>query len=375
MERLRDQITPKNLRETSDKFVKLVSDVSGAVDEMSLIQARARIEAVTMDVEPLDPDVAFEIARANRLDWMNNRAALVDQWRLIQFNAMSLLAGLDIVVDGGLNTVGNNPAKFQTPTGSMSAGVQFDAPFTRLTERNNFRQAILDYQQVRRQQIQYEDRIKLSLRSSLRQLELDKQNLETQRRAVIIAIRRVDQTRLTLSQPAAPPPLPGPDGTTTADPTAGQLGPTATLNLIFAFNDLRSSQDALTSIWVNYYATRAALAQQLGVMELTDDGMWIDQPFTCAERATEADMPLPPAVPDEWLRHLEEVDAPPPKAANVDDNGEELPAPPAPRPAVQAEPMPNPAADRALPAEPKPNRLWPLELPGMPALSGTPPRE
>ena len=103
---------------------------------------------------------------------------------------------------------------------------------------------------------------------------------------------------------------------------------------------MRSSQDALTSIWVNYYATRAALAQQLGVMELTDDGMWIDQPFTCAERATEADMPLPPAVPEEWLRHLEEVDAPPPKAANVDDNGEELPAPPAPRPAVQAEPMP-----------------------------------
>jgi len=103
--------------------------------------------------------------------------------------------------------------------------------------------------------------------------------------------------------------------------------------------------------------------------------MWIDQPFTCAERATEADMPLPPAVPEEWLKHLEEVDAPPPKAANVDDNGKELPAAPAPRPAVQAEPMPNPAADQAPAAEPKLNRLWPLELPGMSALSGTPPRE
>ena len=374
IDHLKQGLTADTLRDTSDKLVKLVTDVSGAVDEMSLIQARSRVEAIAIDLEPLDPDVAFEIARANRLDWMNNRAALVDQWRLIQYNAMSLLAGLDVIVAGDVSTVGNNPAKFRTPTGAFSAGLQFDAPLTRLTERNNFRQAILDYQQVRRQQIQYEDRIKLSLRSSLRQLELDKQNLETQRRAVIIAIRRVDQTRLTLSQPAAPPPLPGPDGITAADPTAGQLGPTATLNLIFAFNDLRSSQDALTSIWVNYYATRAALAQQLGVMELTDDGMWLDQPFTCAERATEADMPLPPAVPEEWLRHLEEVDAPPPKPANVDDNGEELPAPPAPRPAVQAEPMPNPAADRALPAEPKPNRLWPLELPGMPALSGTPPR-
>ncbi|MFZ4734094.1 MAG: hypothetical protein ACOYK7_16270, partial [Pirellulales bacterium] len=144
MEKLRAGMTKATLRQTADRFVKLVTDISAAVDEMSLIQARARVEAITIELEPLDPDDAFEIARANRLDWMNNRAALVDQWRLIQFNAMALLSGLDIVVDGGLNTVGNNPAKFRAPTGSLAAGLQFDAPFTRLTERNNFRQAILD---------------------------------------------------------------------------------------------------------------------------------------------------------------------------------------------------------------------------------------
>ncbi len=364
MKRLQRRLTAENVREIADAFVKLVADVSEAVDEMSLIQARARVEAISIDLEPLDPDVAFEIARANRLDWMNNRAALVDQWRLIQFNAVSLLAGLDVVVAGDVSTVGNNPAKFRTPTGSLSAGVQFDAPFTRLVERNNFRQAILDYQQVRRQQIQYEDRIKLSLRSTLRQLDLDKRNLETQRRAVIIAIRRVDQTRLTLSQPAPPPPLPGPAGSPLADINAGQLGPTATINLIFAFNDLRSTQDALTSIWINYYATRAALAQQLGVMDLTDDGLWVDKPFSGAERCAEDEMPLPPAVPEEWLKHLEEIDSPAPKAANVDDKGREMPAPPAIRPPVQADPLPAAADDEhAAPTSPKKNFLWPLKLP------------
>ena len=153
----------------------------------------------------------------------------------------------------------------------MGGRLRFDAPLTRLRERNNFRQAILDYQQVRRQQIRYEDGIKLSIRQLLRQLELDERNLETQRRAVIIAIRRVDQTRLSLSQPAPPPPPPSPDGSIPlVDAAAGQLAPTATLNLIYAFNDLRSSQDALTSIWINYYATRASLAYQLGVMNLDD---------------------------------------------------------------------------------------------------------
>jgi hypothetical protein len=323
IERLGRGLTEENLRRTADEVVKLVTAVSAAVDEMSLIQARARVEAVTIDLEPLDPDIAFEIARANRLDWMNNRAALVDQWRLIQYNAMSLLAGLDIVIDGDLYTVGNDPARFRAPAGAAYAGVRFDPPLTRLIERNNFRQAILDYQQVRRQQIQYEDRIKLAIRQSLRQLELDQRNLETQRRAVIIAIRRVDQTRLMLTQPAAPPPLPGPDGTVLADPSAGQLGPTATLNLIYAFNDLRSSQDALTSIWINAFATRASLAQQLGVMELTDDGVWVDRPFGMADRAAADEMPLPPPVPQEWLDHLEEVGSPRPLPS-----GAEMPAEP-----------------------------------------------
>jgi hypothetical protein len=319
IEALTNSVTEDNLDLTSDAIVELVSEIAASVDEMSLIQARARVEAINITPERINPDIAFEIARANRLDWMNNRAALVDQWRLIQYNAMALLAGLELEVDGDIRTTGNNPAKLRSPTGSMGAGLRFDAPLTRLRERNNFRQAIIQYQQVRRQQISYEDRVKLSLRQSLRQLELSERNLETQRRAVIIAIRRVDQTRLTLMQPADPPPPPSFDGSAPAgDLAAGQLSPTATLNLIYAFNDLRSSQDALTSIWINYLATRASLAMQLGVMELTDDGMWIDKPLSTAERASADELPLPPSVPQEWLDHLEEVSPPPPLPQNAD---------------------------------------------------------
>ena len=98
IQRLGDALVPENLRETADAVVVLVSEIAAAVDEMSLIQARARVEAIIIEPERIDPDIAFEVARANRLDWMNNRAALVDQWRLIQFNAMSLLAGLDLEI-------------------------------------------------------------------------------------------------------------------------------------------------------------------------------------------------------------------------------------------------------------------------------------
>ena len=52
---------------------------------MSLIQARARLETIVVDPIELDSRDALNIARVNRLDYMNNRAALVDSWRLIEF--------------------------------------------------------------------------------------------------------------------------------------------------------------------------------------------------------------------------------------------------------------------------------------------------
>ena len=40
---------------------------------------------------------------------MNARASLVDSWRLIQFNANDLESDLDLVFDGDIGNVGDNP--------------------------------------------------------------------------------------------------------------------------------------------------------------------------------------------------------------------------------------------------------------------------
>ena len=58
--------------------------------------SQAHMEAITVQSETLDPDTGTNIARANRLDWMNNRAALVNTWRLIEYNANSLQAGMNV---------------------------------------------------------------------------------------------------------------------------------------------------------------------------------------------------------------------------------------------------------------------------------------
>ena len=48
IQRLGENLVPENLRETADAVVGLVAEIAAAVDEMSLIQARARVEAITI---------------------------------------------------------------------------------------------------------------------------------------------------------------------------------------------------------------------------------------------------------------------------------------------------------------------------------------
>lgn len=286
-----ESLAPDELESTTDRLVNLSSSLSGLTQELSLVQARARLESVSVNEVKLAPDRALEVARANRLDWMNNRAALVDTWRLIAFNVNALRAGLDIVFSGDLGTVGNNAVAFNGRNGALRAGVRFDAPFTRLVERNNYRQALINYQQDRRQLIQFEDTTNLALRRILRQLEQLRLNLEIQRRAVVIAVRRVDQTRENLNQPPAPI-VPG--------QTAVQFGPTAAQNLLTALSDLRNAQNNFMSVWLNHYALRMQLARELGVMEIDNDGLWVERPEGELQHLPEVMCPMPHDIPAEW---------------------------------------------------------------------------
>jgi outer membrane protein TolC len=275
------------------------------LQSLSLIQARARLEAVVLEETDLDPVTALQIARANRLDYMNNRAALVDSWRLIAFNADQLQAVLDVQLSGDIETRGNNPAKFRAPTGSLTARLEFDAPFTRLLERNNYRQALVDYQQSRRQLIRFDDSLNQGLRAQLRNLAQLRANLEIQRRAVIISIRRVDFTRAELNRPL-PSPAPG------APPNT--FGPTAVQNLLSALSDLSNAQNNFMSVWLNYYAGRMQLMRDLGVMQLDEEGRWIDLPLSdLVPQAADEPTGVPPAIPQQWWEGAEPLESVPPQ--------------------------------------------------------------
>ncbi len=282
--------------ETADDMVSLATKLSGLAQELALVKARARLEAVTINPVELTSERALDIARCNRLDWMNNRAQLVDTWRLIAFQANSLRAGLDLTFGGGVGTIGDNPFAFNGNNGNLRVGVRFDSPFTRRVERNNYRSVMIQYQQTRRQLYVYQDTVNFTLRTLLRTLKQLEENMEIQRRAVTIAIRRVDKTREDLNKPPAPV-QPGQQ--------VIPLGPTVAQDLIFALNDLQQVQNNLISVVFNHYENRMLLYRELGILELDDCGMWIDKPINASDWLTEDECPMPPAVPVEWMREAD----------------------------------------------------------------------
>jgi len=250
----------------------LATRLSSLLLELLLGQASARLEAVVLVPIEMDSTTALETARANRLDWMNARARLVDVWRQIEVSANALESDLDVVFEGDIRTDDNNPFRFRSSRGRLRAGVEFDSPLTRLAERNDYRATLIEYQRARRRFLLFEDRISQSVRNTLRIIELSQLNFELRRAAVHVAISQVDQARFRLNAP----------------PRQGQqtqFGATTARDLVSALTDLLDAQNDFLNVWVNYEVLRMLLDFELGVMQLNEDGTWIDPGPITAEGA------------------------------------------------------------------------------------------
>jgi len=161
--------------------IGLLTRLGDDFSELAILQARCRVECVSLVPIQLQSDEAVEIARQNRLDWMNARAALVDTWRQVEVVANALMGDMSVTFSGDMSTLNNKPLAFRGTTGRLRVGLQFDPPLTRLAERNAYREALVNYQQARRQYYAYEDRVSQNLRNTLRAIDRYQLDFELRR--------------------------------------------------------------------------------------------------------------------------------------------------------------------------------------------------
>ena len=95
LQELRNGLSEASADATVNGLVVWLSDLYRLAQGSILVQARGRLEAITVETIELDSHDAYQIALENRLDFMNGRAALVDSWRLIAFNADAIAGKCD----------------------------------------------------------------------------------------------------------------------------------------------------------------------------------------------------------------------------------------------------------------------------------------
>ncbi|MFM8571040.1 MAG: hypothetical protein ACKOAU_05530 [Pirellula sp.] len=252
----------KNLRdEVILPSQSLLAEFAEDVLALQVLQARARVESVNLPEVDLQAEEAVQIAQQQRLDWMNARAQLVDSWRAIEVVADNLESSLDVVFSGDMQNINDNPLSLRGRTGRLRAGFQWDTALTRMNERNQYRQVLIEYQQAKRNYYRFEDGIWQTLRSQLRNIRYNQYNFELQRYAVRIAAQQITinedlrQIRESLNQAS---------------------GPTAARDSISALQDLLNAQNTFLGVWVFYEAQRRNLDQDLGTIRVDADNIWVD---------------------------------------------------------------------------------------------------
>jgi len=239
----------------------MLAEFAEDVLALQVLQARARVESVNLPQVDLQPEEAVQIAQQQRLDWMNARAQLVDSWRSIEVVADNLESSLDLVFSGDMQNINDNPLSLRGRTGRLRAGFQWDTALTRMNERNQYRQVLIEYQQAKRNYYRFEDGIWQTLRSQLRNIRYNQYNFELQRYAVRIAAQQITinedlrQIRESLNQAS---------------------GPTAARDSISALQDLLNAQNTFLGVWVFYEAQRRNLDQDLGTIRVDAENIWID---------------------------------------------------------------------------------------------------
>jgi hypothetical protein len=125
--------------------------------------------------------------------------------------------------------------------------------------------ALVDFQRAGRLSTLRADLLEANLKHDFDQLSRLEASFEIQRRAVGIAIRRVDMSEEYLSVSV----IPGADG------AVGPLfGSTIGSNRLAALSDFREAQYDLQSVWLTHYGLQLRLACELGCVTIDDEGNW-----------------------------------------------------------------------------------------------------
>ncbi len=237
------QIAQVDLENTLQRTDKLIEFTNRAFSD-----ARSGLPPIDISV-----DEAMVTALVQRLDLMNERGALADDWRNIKLAADELKSNLNLSASQRIGTDTNRPFSFSTDNANTRLRLAWDLPLNRKRERNAYRRSLINYNAGLRSLMLAEDNIKFNVRSQIRNLAQARVQYPISVDQAALAEEQVVSTRLQL--------ILGVPGVRAPD-------------LLDAYNSARIALGQMVDARIGYITERARFALELEVLMLDDEGYW-----------------------------------------------------------------------------------------------------
>ena len=227
---------------------------SAELDRLNAVQGGASAG------EPAQPDetAAVRTALERRLDLRRARRRVADATRHVTIAADALRAEVTLLGSAemgsrrsGTGGAGEANVRLQPRRGTYGGLLTIDLPFERTAEAIAYRESLLALDAAVRDLQEIEDRVKVEVRGTLRELTRTREELLIQRKAVPLAEKRVASTDLFL-----------------------QAGRVQVRDVLEAQEALVTAQNALTTAVVAYRLAELALLRDMGQLDMTVDGLW-----------------------------------------------------------------------------------------------------
>ena len=226
------------------------------VDEL-IAQCQHLLETSRMGLPQIeiDMDDAMLTALTLRFNLMNQRERLADSWRSIKLAGDDLKSILNLRATQEVRTRSdvNRPFDFTFDDSQTRLTMTFDAPANRRAQRNQYRASLINYNAAFRNLINAEDDVKLQVRNTLRDLQVDREQYRIAVSSAALAFERVVSTRTQLEQ---------------------NYGRITGRDLFEAQQDYTLSLTTLAGAHIDYLINRIQLFMDLELLTVDDQGFW-----------------------------------------------------------------------------------------------------
>ncbi len=255
------------LKDLNSRYASMAEAVNKSWDTDASSESNANVTAdATIELTPpgkvgasdleMNEADAIKLAFENRLDLRVSKGQIYDAQRNVVIKANALKADVTLLGTASTSQTGTN-TNLDLNQGVLRGLLTIDLPLERTSEANAYRNSYIALEQAVRNLQSLEDNIKLAVRQDLKSMQVARESVAIQTKAVSVAEKRWKSTNMFFD-----------------------AGRSELRDVLDAQSSLVSARNSLTSAVVQYRSAELNFQTDTGILKIDDKGLLVEYSST-----------------------------------------------------------------------------------------------